>query len=41
MLVYFPLSLKNQKTKMKGKEAKLYAIRIGSLESNTNPKLSP
>ena len=28
---------KIEKTKMKGKEAKMYAIRIGSLESNTNP----
>ena len=33
------VSLKNRKvTKMKGKEAKLYAIRVGSFESKTNPK---
>src|SRR5215467_12856704 len=40
VLVYFRVSLKNRKkTKMKGNEAKLYATRMGSLESNTNAKL--
>jgi hypothetical protein len=39
-LVYIRVSLKNlKKIKMKGKEAKLYATIVGSVESNTNPKL--